>query len=202
MKKLFTLLLVGLTIYLIGCKKEEVNAEYISGYIYEEGTGKPIKNANITLIASDDKMFPDIEPVAMARTDNNGAFRIKNARHTRLPYHYLMAQAFGYYELKEKEAYRFFPVHPGTSYMDVRIVKSGTLTIELIKDQTSFPASNRKFVSRREYSLSSDTLFQIKVNVNTPDTLVYSRYVNGKSVTDIIPIYVVDPQKDKLQLFY
>lgn len=203
MKKQLIILLTSLVIFQLGCKKQDELPGYITGYLYEKGTGKAIKNGNIWLVAFDATPSPRLEPLSVAKTDGNGFFRIKNERHDWLDLHYIIGQASGYYEMKEEAEYKQYPIEPQMTHIDIGLVRYGTVVIKLEKQSVNRYTQMQVFTSSRDRkSLPKDSLFYIKVSLNLHDTIRYSREEDGIHLVDVFPVLVYDSGKDTLKIPY
>lgn len=165
------LISLSLTLLLVNsCKKEEIS-ESITGHVYEEGSGNPIPNATVFLIAEGSGSWAPMKQMASAKTDQNGAFAIENKQDPDLTFHYLAAQASDYYILEghlDKEKYE---VTDKTSEKNVYLFRKARIKVRLLnggQGNSITLQGNRDLIMWDHGGIPDTTLdFNIDAYVNT-----------------------------------
>lgn len=165
-----------LTLLLVNsCKKEEISKS-ITGHVYEEGSGNPIPNATVFLIAEGSGSWAPMKQMASAKTDQNGAFAIENKQDPDLTFHYLAAQASDYYILEghlDKEKYE---VTEKTSEKNVYLFRKARIKVRLLNGGEG---DNINLQGKRDAiywldNLILDTTLDFNVEAYAPTKIYYS----------------------------
>ncbi|MHB1277086.1 MAG: carboxypeptidase-like regulatory domain-containing protein [Bacteroidia bacterium] len=165
-----------LTLLLVNsCRKEEIS-ESITGHVYEEGSGNPVPNATVFLIAEGSGSWAPMKQMASAKTDKNGAFAIENKQDPDLSFHNLVAQASDYYLLEsylDKEKYE---VTDKTSQMNVYLFRKATIKVRLLNggEGDNITLQGRRDAIHWTRNLIKDTTLDFNVEAYAPTKINYT----------------------------
>ncbi|HCS20706.1 MAG TPA: hypothetical protein DIW47_09135 [Bacteroidetes bacterium] len=166
-----------LTLLLVNsCKKEEVKSDSISGHVYEEGSGNPIPNATVFLIAEGSGSWAPMKQMASTKTDQNGAFAIENRQDPDLSFHYLVAQASDYYILESHLDKEKYEVTDKTTQKNVYLFRKATIKVRLLNGGAG---NNITLQGRRDNihwtrNLIKDTTLDFNVEAYAPTKIHYT----------------------------
>lgn len=200
-KILITLCLALLLI--ASCRKDEEPSESITGHVYEEGTGNPVSGADVFLIAQEYGSWPVTKQMAHAKTDQNGAFTIKNTRHPDISRHFLAAQGYDYYELYESDKTKY-EAKETTSRMDLYLFRKANLKVRVVNTGAgeSIEITSKRQVLIWDWNLIYDTTLNLAVECFIDNNITYFPVTAGvKSRRDTI-LFVEPDHQDTLLLYY
>lgn len=165
-----------LTLLLVNaCKKEEIS-DSISGYVYEEGSNNPVRNASVFLIAEGSGSWAPRKQLASAKTDQNGAFSIENKRDPDLTFHYLLAQASDYYPLESHLDKERFELTDKTSQMNVYLFRKAKIKVRLLNggEGDNIVLQGRRDNIHWTANLIMDTTLDFNVEAFAPTRIRYT----------------------------